>query len=140
MLIKRPEDVKSSEITDEKLYRDRRQFLKAAGLATVVSAAGLILPQGCAGPTTEASGGTAQKGPYDTDEKVNPYEDVTTYNNFYEFGVDKSDPGRNAGTLVSDDTVERYVAAGVRFLFTSWNLWVAKGARGFLERVRSAAE
>ncbi len=46
--------------------------------------------------------------------------------------------GRNAGTLVSDETVERYVAAGVRFLFTSWNLWVAKGARGFLERVRSA--
>lgn len=99
MLIKRPEDVKSSEITDERLYRDRRQFLKAAGLATVVSAAGLILPEGCASPATEASGETVQKGPYDTDEEVNPYEDVTTYNNFYEFGVDKSDPGRNAGTL-----------------------------------------
>ncbi len=32
-------------------------------------------------------------------EKRTPYEDVTTYNNFYEFGTDKSDPARNAGTL-----------------------------------------
>ena len=47
--------------------------------------------------------------------------------------------GRNAGTLVFDETVERYVAAGVRFLLTSWNAWVAQGARAFLEKVRSAA-
>ncbi len=47
--------------------------------------------------------------------------------------------GKNAGTLVSDETVERYVAAGVSFLLTPWNLWVAKGARAFLEKVRSAA-
>ena len=47
--------------------------------------------------------------------------------------------GKNAGALVFDETVERYVAAGVRFLLTSWNLWVAQGARAFLEKVRSAA-
>ena len=47
--------------------------------------------------------------------------------------------GRNAGTLVFDETVERYVAAGVRCLLTSWNAWVAQGARAFLEKVRSAA-
>ncbi len=47
--------------------------------------------------------------------------------------------GRNAGTLVLDETVERYVAAGVRFVFTSLNLWVAKGARAFVEKARSAA-
>lgn len=49
------------------------------------------------------------------------------------------DAGKNAGTLVFDETVERYVAAGVGFLLTPWNLWVAKGARVFLEKVRSAA-
>ena len=55
MLIKRPEDIKSSEITDEKLYKDRRRFLRAAGIATVASVAGLILPNGWANPTSEAA-------------------------------------------------------------------------------------
>ena len=40
--------------------------------------------------------GQAKKGPYDTDEKRTPYKDVTTYNNFYEFGFDKDDASRNA--------------------------------------------
>ncbi len=44
--------------------------------------------------------------------------------------------GRTAGTLVTDQTVERYVAAGVRFCYTSWNHWVAQGAKGFLEKMR----
>jgi len=39
------------------------------------------------------------RGPYDTDEKVNSYKDITTYNNFYEFGTDKDDPAANAGTF-----------------------------------------
>ena len=47
--------------------------------------------------------------------------------------------GKNAGTIVFDETVERYVAAGVRFFLASWNAWVARGAGAFLERVRSAA-
>ena len=47
--------------------------------------------------------------------------------------------GKNAGTVVFDETVERYVAAGVSFLLTSWDIWVAQGAGAFLERVRSAA-
>ena len=110
MLIRRPEDIKSSEITDEKLYRNRRQFLKVAGIATIASAAGMIGPAGCAGPSeSEASTGGLQKasfpgsdvepGAYDTDEEKSPYEVVTGYNNFYEFGVDKGDPEKNAGTL-----------------------------------------
>ena len=103
MLIRRPEDIKSSEITDEKLYRNRRQFLKAAGIATIASAAGMIVPAGCAGPSeSEASTGGSQNvgsGAYDTDEEKSPYDVVTGYNNFYEFGVDKLDPMKNAGTL-----------------------------------------
>ena len=40
-----------------------------------------------------------KKSPFNTDEKLNSYRDVTTYNNFYEFGLDKGDPARYAGTL-----------------------------------------
>jgi 4-hydroxy-2-oxoheptanedioate aldolase len=47
--------------------------------------------------------------------------------------------GRTAGTLVHDDNVERYLAAGVRFLLTSWTEWVARGARGFLHKVATRA-
>ncbi len=97
MLIKRPADIKSSEITDEKLYRNRRQFLKTAGWATMASAGATILGSGC------TSGGTVsaarQLGEFDTDEEVTPEDAVTGYNNFYEFGTAKDDPARNAHTL-----------------------------------------
>jgi 4-hydroxy-2-oxoheptanedioate aldolase len=43
--------------------------------------------------------------------------------------------GRTAGTLVNDDNVERYLAAGVRFLMTGWTNWVAQGARAYLHKV-----
>lgn len=43
--------------------------------------------------------------------------------------------GRTAGTLVNDDNVERYLAAGVRFLMTGWTNWVAQGARAYLRKV-----
>ena len=44
--------------------------------------------------------------------------------------------GRTAGTLATDDNVERYSDAGVRFFLTGWPNWVAQGAKGFLQRVR----
>ncbi len=98
MLIRKPSDVRPSEITDEALYRTRREFIRTA----VGAAAGLL----AAGRTAVA--GTTQlpprldgvhPGPFGTNEKQTPYEDVTTYNNFYEFGTDKSDPSHNAGSL-----------------------------------------
>jgi sulfoxide reductase catalytic subunit YedY len=54
---------------------------------------------GFAFPSSSVFAGTklsVVKGPFSTDEKVTPYSDVTHYNNFYEFGVDKSDPAKNA--------------------------------------------
>ena len=75
--------IASSEITPEDNYINRRRFMTlASGLTIAVSSAS----------------GWAQrkKGPYDTDEKQTPYKDVTTYNNFYEFGIDKDDASRNA--------------------------------------------
>jgi methionine sulfoxide reductase catalytic subunit len=47
------------------------------------------------------------KSPFDTDEKLNSYNDVTTYNNFYEFGLDKGDPARYAHTLQAAPVVGR---------------------------------
>ncbi len=102
MMIRRPADIASSEIPPREVYRERRRFLQAAaglgliagaGLATGIAQAAVVQPQ------VRHKIGPMVKGPYGTDEKLTPYEDVTTYNNFYEFGTDKSDPSRNAGTL-----------------------------------------
>jgi methionine sulfoxide reductase catalytic subunit len=82
MLIRRPPDIPVSEITDESLYWNRRDFLRAAGFG--VAAMGALAP--LAG---------RRSGPRD-DEKLTPYEDVTGYNNYYEFGTDKGDPKKNA--------------------------------------------
>ena len=96
MLIQRASDIASSEITPEHLYHNRREFIKTASTVLGIAAVGTIAP-GCA-PAVGASGEpqTKKPGPYDTSEKLTPLEDVTTYNNYYEFGVDKSDPARNS--------------------------------------------
>ena len=86
MLIKKPDDLRASEITPENLYYDRREFLRAAGLLGIAAAT-----LGCVEPANAAT----QDGQQLKDE-LTPYEDVTTYNNFYEFGTDKSDPAENA--------------------------------------------
>ncbi len=95
MLIKRPDPIRPSEITSESNYLNRRQLM--AGLA-----AGIALPA-CSPQAAElpAEGELANvaKSPYSTDETPNSYEDVTTYNNFYELGTGKSDPARNAQYL-----------------------------------------
>ena len=91
MLIRHAPDLKDCDVTDKALYLRRREFL-AAGAG---SAAGLMLPPGAA----HAAGLAFKPGVVKTDEKLTPKEDVTTYNNFYEFGTDKSDPAKNAGTL-----------------------------------------
>jgi sulfoxide reductase catalytic subunit YedY len=84
MLFSRPPHIPSAEITDEAHYATRREFLKAAGMG-LAAASGLLPPR--LGP---ASG---------DDDKLTPYEDVTGYNNYYEFGTDKDDPARNATTF-----------------------------------------
>jgi len=101
MLIRRANDLPSSEITDERLYADRRRFMKSAG-ALVAGIALTALPSlGKPSPDRSLPDDPVikPKGPFDTHEKLTPYKDVTTYNNFYEFGTDKSDPAENAGTL-----------------------------------------
>ncbi len=96
----------SSEITPEPLFRGRREFLRNAGLFTLTAAGsgGALLaltgaaPEKAAAPAPEPAP-LKVLGRYSTDETPTGYADVTHYNNFYEFGTDKSDPARNAGTL-----------------------------------------
>jgi len=111
--IKKPSDVPSSEITPERVYLDRRRFIKTAAAG---AAAGLV-PSSLAACTDEAgaagapvAGGSsvvpapAQEIPArfrgmesELGEPLNSWEEVTTYNNFYEFGTGKSDPAENSG-------------------------------------------
>ncbi|GAC1476937.1 MAG: protein-methionine-sulfoxide reductase catalytic subunit MsrP [Gemmatimonadaceae bacterium] len=94
MLIGRSDDIPSSEITDETLYHDRRSFIATAGRAL---AAGLVLPSLACGAAADARG--RPEAATADEDKPNSYEEITTYNNFYELGTDKSDPARNAGSL-----------------------------------------
>lgn len=96
-------DVPASEVTAEDLYVRRREFLAAgaAGIAgALLSASPLAVSArgGEDGPMGPEIDGIV-KGAFSVSEKLTPWKDVTTYNNFYEFGTDKSDPARNAHTL-----------------------------------------
>src|SRR5436190_5064032 len=98
MLIKRAADIPSSEITDEKLYRNRREFIKNMSSVLGVSALGTILPA-CASPVEPSPQTAAKLSKYDTSETKTPEKYVSGYNNYYEFGTGKDDPARNAGRL-----------------------------------------
>ncbi|HLV27066.1 MAG TPA: protein-methionine-sulfoxide reductase catalytic subunit MsrP [Gemmatimonadales bacterium] len=104
--------IRSSEITPEAVYLNRRHFIgAAAGAATLATAAFLaprILGRGSNGgnQSSAAAGAILPQdrrfkalGP---DDPLTPYDKVTTYNNFYEFGTGKEDPSQNAGTLKTD--------------------------------------
>lgn len=95
MLIRRAPDVRSSEITHESLYWNRREWIATATAALGVAA---VLPRamGAMGRPQQGLGTPFGLQP---DDKVTPYEDITHYNNYYEFGLDKEDPAANAQHL-----------------------------------------
>lgn len=101
MLIKTPKswELKESEVTPESLYLKRRDFMRLGG-AMALSAYLPAVAQAALEPLREAiaSAPTTRE----LDEKLNTFEDITTYNNFYELGTGKSDPARNADALVTD--------------------------------------
>ncbi len=87
-----PKDVRPSDITPESMYLSRREWLAAAGLTVgAIAGAAALWPH-------RASAQQAQGKPYglQPDDRPTPWEDVTSYNNFYEFGTDKSDPAQEA--------------------------------------------
>ncbi len=105
MFIGKPSGIPSSEITprNEYLrYLTRRRFLKGAA-ATGAAALAADRLAGVFSPRTAALAGTKLQTVHSplttTGEQLTSYDDITHYNNFYEFGVEKGDPAKNAGAL-----------------------------------------
>lgn len=104
MLIRKPDDINPSEITPEPAYLDRRRFLRNALYAGAAGTLAITVPGLVTGKEKTPPGtahlaplGDVVNSPYSTAEELTPYEDITTYNNFYEFGTDKSDPAQHSG-------------------------------------------
>ena len=98
MRIRRPEPghsagIQPSEITSESVYRQRRQFVQCALAAGLIGSA--WLPRVSAGAVHKLS--YTKNARYSTDEAPNSYRDITTYNNYYEFGTSKDEPAANSG-------------------------------------------
>jgi len=82
-------DLKWSDVTPKSAFLNRRQLLAGLGAATIAGSPAM-------------AGLGAIKSPYSTSLEPNSYEDVSSYNNFYEFGFGKDDPARHAGKLTTD--------------------------------------
>jgi len=99
VLIKKAEDIRSSEITPRSLYLNRRKFLAGMAVAGAAAASGAGLGE-IVSPSFTALAGTKiegiQKSPFSTTETVTPYKDVTNYNNYYEFSTAKDEPAQLA--------------------------------------------
>jgi sulfoxide reductase catalytic subunit YedY len=96
MLIKKPAEISSSEITPAHIYHERRRFLRDAIAAGIIGAVPGLMPAEAAVLPSSGKLAGVRKGSVTIVDKVTSYKDVTTYNNFYEFGTDKSDPASNA--------------------------------------------
>ncbi|HUR34442.1 MAG TPA: protein-methionine-sulfoxide reductase catalytic subunit MsrP [Vicinamibacterales bacterium] len=109
MLIKKPTDIRSSEITPQALYVNRREFLRAAaGVAAagagVVSVSETLFAAGQPAPHGRKLEGVGRSALSLTpeQEKANTWEQITSYNNYYEFGTDKDSPSLTAGRLKTE--------------------------------------
>src|ERR1043165_3705246 len=108
MLIKHPEDIKSSENTDKDLYYNRRMFLRGAVLAGGAVATGYVYrfftshdEQSQAGDKIADVKTSPQTAVPPLNEKTTSYEDITHYNNFYEFSTDKLEVASKAKNFVT---------------------------------------
>jgi len=99
MLLQRKSELTYADVTPKELYFNRRKFLQAMGLAGAVALVGknlLELASPSRGVFAAATFPNLLKSPFSTTEKLTTLDDVTHYNNFYEFGIDKSAPAKNA--------------------------------------------
>lgn len=112
MLIKKPDDIKSSEITDKKIYLSRRNFMRAGALAATTFATGFVYRKLNQPPQPRVEGakieGLVKPAPaeaassgFTVNEKPTSFEDIANYNNFYEFTTDKQDVARVASGFVT---------------------------------------
>ncbi|MBY0439088.1 MAG: protein-methionine-sulfoxide reductase catalytic subunit MsrP [Burkholderiales bacterium] len=95
MLIKRPDDIRPSEITPRSVYDDRRSFMLGAG-AIALAGSGMLPGAAQAQVREKIAGLRPAPAAYTLKDPLNTYEQITSYVNFYEFGTDKSDPLRNS--------------------------------------------
>ncbi len=112
MLIKKPSDIRSSEITPKELYQTRRQFIKTAGMVTGAAAVGVgVLTKGAAVLHAVQPAAHGAKLPNvkpnpamsnTNGELKNTWEQITTYNNYYEFGTDKDEPAELSRNFKTD--------------------------------------
>ncbi|NWG12418.1 MAG: protein-methionine-sulfoxide reductase catalytic subunit MsrP [Acidobacteria bacterium] len=101
MLIRKSQDIDSSEITPKEVYLNRRRFIQEAALAATGLASAALTAE-LPGSRHANAGEKLQFRKSEIGiqgEDMTPFKDITTYNNFYEFGTDKSDPARYAHTL-----------------------------------------
>jgi len=98
---KKPWDLSYSEVTPEPVYRSRREFIKVAAAGTVGAIAASVVGSAEAGQDL-APLPNVKKSTYITDgetDPVNSYQQITNWNNYYEFGTSKTDPAQYAGRL-----------------------------------------
>src|SRR6266481_4681344 len=102
MLLQEKPGVTDAGVTPRAVYQNRSNFLRNIGLVAAASLAGREFWE-LASPSPHVFAGTklagVSKSPFSTTEKQNTYDDVTHYNNYYEFGVDKTEPAKNAQSL-----------------------------------------
>ena len=95
MLIKKPSDIRPSEITSKDNYLNRREFMRAGSIAGSLAlagpAVGAVVPEARRSQLADVG-----KSEFSTNEAPNSYEDITSYNNYWEFGTGKSDPYKYA--------------------------------------------
>jgi methionine sulfoxide reductase catalytic subunit len=118
MVIKKARDIRSSEITPKDVYVRRREFLQASAAAMLAAGFGALPGIAEAQQPRTKLKGPIKKSPFSTTEKVNLYEHVTSYNNFYEFGTAKDEPkvlARNFKTTPWTLEVEGEVAKPAKY-------------------------
>ncbi|MGA3210040.1 MAG: protein-methionine-sulfoxide reductase catalytic subunit MsrP [Terriglobales bacterium] len=102
MLLKKGPEIPASEITDRSAYLNRRRFIRGVAAVGAASLAGLRLAD-MVSPTELVHAGTklnvAKHTDYAGGEKATPFKDITSYNNYYEFGTDKYSPASEAQGL-----------------------------------------
>jgi len=105
MVIKKPNEIKSSEITDEKTYLNRRNFIRAGLLAgTTLATAGVyrfINPPPPKAVVTAEIQNIIKPTDFRTEEKLNTFEEITNYNNYYEFSTSKTAVAREAEDFIT---------------------------------------
>jgi len=100
IIIKKPSDIKPSEITPHSVYLNRRQLMQRSLAGSMLLATNAWLPANANASSSRASSKKAwsdlKKNNYGNTDEINSFKDITTYNNFYEFGTGKKDPHKNA--------------------------------------------